>query len=316
MTILGKAATAARLVLRGNWRMIRIQIRQRTAGFRIRLHGGRPFVYRDMGFPFTYQPDWPDSVDYFRMHDGDWWELRAIARWLEPGDLVFDVGSNLGLYAFAAAARIGPSGRAVAVDADAFIAGKLRESARLLGTAQVEPVHAAITREPGPVTFHVRADRHHTGGQSLKPTPEDRAACVPVEVPGRTLSGLASEMGVRRIPAFVKIDIEGAEAMALASTPTDWFGASGPLWIIEINPGALANFGSDPQSVTRHFPAEFFDRWLLPKDPILPEATTALRRFNPEAPLTDSRYYNFLAIPKSPDSRARAGRIRGFFPSD
>jgi FkbM family methyltransferase len=311
----GKIGTVLRLLCRRDWHLLKTRLQLRTAAFRMRRHHGRAFVYHDLGFPFAFLPDWPDSVENFCSGTGDFWELGVIRRWLEPGDIAIDGGANLGLYAFAAADRVGRSGRSVAVDASPFIVDKLGETAGLLDTPQVESIHAAITREPGALMFYVRPDRHHTSGQSLRPSPGDRAACVPVEVAGLTLSDLARSLNLARMPAFVKIDVEGADAAALASAPPEWFGRGGPLWIVEINPGALANFGDNPEAVTRHFSPEAFECWLLSKHPVNAGAPSVLQPLTPASNFTDSRYYNLVAIPKRPDRPARAGRIRRCFPA-
>ena len=44
--------------------------------------------------------------------------LRIAAALVEPGDVVWDVGANVGLFAAAAASRAGPTGRVIAVEAD------------------------------------------------------------------------------------------------------------------------------------------------------------------------------------------------------
>ena len=66
----------------------------------------------------------------------------------------------------------------------------------------------------------------------------------------------------------MKIDIEGAEACALTAVPALWLTGDGPLWIVEINPGALARFGASPSEVVRNFSAKAFDLQLLPKHPL------------------------------------------------
>src|SRR6185436_126613 len=61
--------------------------------------------------------------------------LRLAAELTRPGDTVWDVGANVGLFAFGAAFAAGPSGRVVAIEADDWLAGLVRRSARTAGPA-------------------------------------------------------------------------------------------------------------------------------------------------------------------------------------
>src|SRR5437764_9039310 len=56
--------------------------------------------------------------------------LRACRELVRPGDVVWDIGANVGLFSFAAAALAGPHGRVLAVEADTWLVDLLRRSAR------------------------------------------------------------------------------------------------------------------------------------------------------------------------------------------
>jgi FkbM family methyltransferase len=64
--------------------------------------------------------------------------MRLAAETVGPGNTVWDIGANLGLFGFAAAVAAGPSGRVLAVEPDTALAGLLRRS-------------AAVNREHAPV---------------------------------------------------------------------------------------------------------------------------------------------------------------------
>jgi FkbM family methyltransferase len=94
--------------------------------------------------------------------------LRLAAEVVRPGDTVWDVGANLGLFSFAAAAAAGPAGRVLAVEPDTDLAGLLRRSAAgNTGHAPVEVLPAAVSSELSVARFHVarrnRATSHLAG---------------------------------------------------------------------------------------------------------------------------------------------------------
>lgn len=318
MSSVRKARTVLQLAASFDFKTLRRQFDRNVGELRIHWHGGRPFVYSDMGFPFVCHPDWPDSAAHFcaeRRRSTDAWELPLLKQWLEPGDTVLDAGANLGLYTFASASAVGSSGRVVAVEAAPYIVEKLHASARLLGAYQVQTIQAAVTRECGTIRFYIRPDHFATGEQSLRPPTSQLTSSIPVEVPGRTLRDLDRELSLTPRLGLVKVDIEGAESEALETAPAAWLAANGPLWIVEINPSALARFEAKPRDITTHFAPESFDCWLLAKhalsDPASPEPPlrplTSCERFH------DSLYYNLIAVPKGAQWRSRVERLQSLF---
>jgi FkbM family methyltransferase len=135
--------------------------------------------------------------------------LEFLREVVTPGQLVFDVGANVGEYAELYQAL---GCRVVAVEPFPASAQILRS--RLPGLIVVE---AAVGAQVGEATMHIGEDaltntlsEHwaavlHEHGQTEKPDT--------VTVPVTTLDAIATEYGT---PDYVKIDVEGYEQQALA----------------------------------------------------------------------------------------------------
>ena len=143
-------------------------------------------------------------------------ELFDLARELvQPGDTVWDVGANVGLFAFAAAFAAGASGRVLAVEVDDWLAGLLRRSAQTAppAYAPVAVLAAAVADRSAIVELHIasrgRAGNHLADVSGSTQTGGHRETRPVVAV---TLDGLLDAFPP---PRLLKIDVEGAEALCL-----------------------------------------------------------------------------------------------------
>ncbi len=143
--------------------------------------------------------------------------LLALARELvPPGATVWDVGANVGLFAFASAFLAGREGRVLAIEADDWLASLLRLSASDLpaGHARVEVLAAAVSSELGVADFQIaqrgRAGSHLGSVAGSSQTGGVRETRKVLTVP---LDWLLDRFPP---PQVVKIDVEGAEAECLA----------------------------------------------------------------------------------------------------
>lgn len=140
--------------------------------------------------------------------------LRLAAEVVRPGHVVWDIGANMGLFSFAAAAAAGESGCVLAVEPDATLVGLLRRSAaRNAGAAAVQVLPAAVADELAVGRFHIaRRNRatSHLDGFGTTQTGGVRATELVLTV---TLDWLATTFPV---PDVIKIDVEGAEMKVLA----------------------------------------------------------------------------------------------------
>src|SRR5262249_26163965 len=124
-----------------------------------------------------------------------------------------DIGANAGLYSLFVAARSGGRSRILAAEPQPGIVDRLSFNRSANPTFDITVLPVAITDRDGEVELVIH-DRHR-GGRHRNRTAAASGAAQAVRVPGRPLVALLNEAGVETIDA-VKIDIEGAEDLALA----------------------------------------------------------------------------------------------------
>ncbi len=141
--------------------------------------------------------------------------LRLAAELVSPRATVWDVGANVGLFAFAAAFRAGSEGEVLAIEPDEWLAGLLRRSAAeaLPASAPVVVLAAAVSDRAGTSEFFIarrgRASNHLAGVAGSSQTGGARETRQVATVMLDTL------LETSRPPNLVKIDAEGAELNCL-----------------------------------------------------------------------------------------------------
>jgi FkbM family methyltransferase len=316
---MGKWRTALSLLASGSLLHFRRRLRYNLRKHRLRRAGRRPFVYRVNGFhgfPFVCVPGLSESEDTFLTGELDRLELALICDWLAPGDAFIDVGANLGLYTFCTHHHLSGHGTFLAIEASLELARGLKASAQLLGVRDVLIEQVAAGDAAKEIVFYVAPPGKPTGEQSLHPDPIRSADYVPHRIRMSPLTEITGRYPAAAQPAAVKLDIEGAEPLALRGAPAAWFTLSGPLWIVELNPPVLARAGSSCAAIVDFFPAAAFELQLVPQF-----AKTGARHL-PVRPLvagesfSDAWFYNLIAIPHGRPFAARRQRIARHFTVD
>lgn len=178
--------------------------------------------------PFTYVPfeanlvvaveaSFRSIVTSVLIAEGDWFE-REMEFWrssIEPGMTVIDVGANVGVYSFSAAARVGATGRVLAIEPFSGCVRCLEETCRVNQLDQVKVFAGAASDRPGTAYLSLRsaselnqvmqeADPNHPD-DSLEPI-----SCL-------TLDSLIESEQLQRVD-LLKIDAEGHEMKVLAGS--------------------------------------------------------------------------------------------------
>lgn len=193
--------------------------------------GGRIFVSTECG-----------GLKYLRrdLRKVDPWLFQMVDEFVQPGATVWDVGANLGLFTFAAANRAGQHGRVVAFEPDVDNLALLQRTRRAMpgGSGRVDIVPVAIGDGSSRfarfrICATARARNTITTGQEMG-TLEERW------VPLAKIDDLLDTFGA---PSFMKMDIEGAEALALSGAG-DLLSRVRPTLVVEVEQANLQAVGS------------------------------------------------------------------------
>lgn len=132
---------------------------------------------------------------------------------ISPGDVVVDIGANVGCFTLLASRMVGPTGRVIAIEPERRAFEQLERNIELNAACNVLPRQVALGARDGEITFY-------TGSSSLfgslypgdGQTPSQTVRMV-------TLASLMDEVAIDRCD-YMKIDCEGGEYDILASLPS------------------------------------------------------------------------------------------------
>jgi FkbM family methyltransferase len=157
---------------------------------------------------------------------------EALARCLQPGDVFFDIGANVGFFTVIGARLVGPTGRVCAFEPVPENADLVRKNAARNGFANVIALEQAVSATSGMGELLLA---HYSGGATLSEAdiPPDLAGSITVDLV--SIDDLVSRQKLPP-PTVVKIDVEGAELavfQGMVQTMMDF----GPIIIYEIDDG-------------------------------------------------------------------------------
>ncbi len=131
---------------------------------------------------------------------------KAMLEAIRPGDVIWDVGANIGFYTEQFSARVGESGRVVAFEPVPACYDKL--AASVVGRTNVRLVNAGLGQTAGTVMFDIGSTDESLGrvveGNSAG------AGAKLVRLPIHVGDELAKSEKVPP-PTYVKVDVEGHE---------------------------------------------------------------------------------------------------------
>jgi FkbM family methyltransferase len=191
---------------------------------------------------FTLELDLADPVQRRLYFFGDYDERREadlVSRVLDKGEIFWDVGANLGYFTLLAATALHHTGQVAAFEpGDSAFAALTRNISLNPFTNILVYQVAASDREGEAVLYSVkgqpdgRANLFRPGAEQTEST----------TVRTVTLDGWRQEQGLA-LPAFIKLDVEGAELQALTGGHKT-LAAGEPLLLVEMKEAIFTALGT------------------------------------------------------------------------
>jgi FkbM family methyltransferase len=170
---------------------------------------------------------------------------RVVVALLKPGGRVVDVGANVGYFSLLAARCVGALGHVLAFEPVPVVREHLLENIKLNGFANCEVRSEALCDRSGETVNFYEGPRNHRGVSSLRALSDSDAVHTV-----RTMRLDDLPPGQKPI-ALIKIDVEGAELLALYGMRQS-LERDRPDLIIEVTDSFLSQMGHSAQMLC-HF---------------------------------------------------------------
>jgi FkbM family methyltransferase len=217
----------------------------------IMLNASTKLVYGDWGefIALAGDTELPDII----ARDGAWapHDIALFRQHVRPGDVVLDIGANIGHHTVVFSKLAGPSGLVIAIEAQRLLYQIVQANAVLNRCSNITVLHTAAGDAEGSVHMNpVNYDDPHSYG-TLSVDPGEHVYQVErEEVPVHRLDTLLPPHLKGRAVDFVKIDVQAYELFVLKGM-TAILEADRPTIFIEISPFWMRKFGYEFTEIYR-----------------------------------------------------------------
>jgi FkbM family methyltransferase len=187
---------------------------------------------------------------------------QFIKDFLKPGMVVWDVGAHIGEYTLLAAQSIGETGHVESFEPSPHSRNYLIQNVRLNSLSNVKVHRYAVSSQNGRAELIIDPEPSmcRLGGQEHESEVHNT-----VSVDTITLDAFRERD--TRIPNLVKVDIEGAESLALegAVSLLDLPSGIAPVWVVEYAPENCQKFGYSATQIVSTFSARGYQTYWISK---------------------------------------------------
>ncbi len=162
-----------------------------------------------------------------------------LSRWLQPEDVLFDIGAHFGYFTLLAGVKH-PQIKVVAFEPHPRVRAELLRNIELNDLHNVTVRSEALSSENGEAVLSQPAK--HAAAASTLAALDDLSVHERLVVATRRLDDVLAEIGL--FPAVMKIDVEGWEGHVLQGAQAVLQSAEAPLLILEVNEEGARHTGS------------------------------------------------------------------------
>lgn len=145
-----------------------------------------------------------ESILLFKEYEPN--QTKLIKQLVKKGDIVFDIGANIGYYTLLMSKIVGEKGLVFAFEPENINFGLLQKTINYNKIKNVILIKAAINNNNGIIDLRIAED--NTGGHTISPEYSNRKST-------KVLSFKIDDFFSKYKPSLVKIDVEGAEQLVL-----------------------------------------------------------------------------------------------------
>lgn len=233
------------------WYLSKFPLRDGKAYLYQRLHarlapGDRYVTSRlDLGFTMRLDLQDPEQLKvYFYGHYHERYEARLVQRLLDPGEVFWDIGANIGYFSLAAAAALNHRGQVIALEPGRNASARLRENVALNPFTNIKIYQLAASDTAGEARLYLAPDLADSSASLFAPGPDQAGYETCRTVP---LDQLLRDEGLPG-PQLLKMDVEGAELAALKGA-AGLLADSSPLLLIEMEEKNLEAAGASKAAI-------------------------------------------------------------------
>jgi FkbM family methyltransferase len=224
-----------------------------------------------------------DYIDHWLFTGADF-EPHVVSlflKTLKKGDNVLDIGANIGYFSLIASRIVGEKGRVYAFEPTPATIQKLQKNIQLNKLSNIRVYQKAVSETNSTAVFKIPSDVVKNSGRASFRDIEENYTMAEVET--IQLDSILNELQPIQL---IKMDIEGAEAMALNGM-AQLIERDQPLFIMELSDYYLKQLGSSAALVVDFFKEKKYKVFTAGED---------LREVNEDTILT-AYQYDILCIP-------------------
>ena len=165
-------------------------------------------------------------------------EIQSLQGFVKPGEIVIDIGANVGSFTKRFARWVSDDGFVIAIEPETFNFRQLRHNLEKAGTASVVKAFQGVAAEESG-KLKMAINPMHPGDHKI--------AAEGVEVTAVTVDDLVRNETARRV-CLMKIDVQGAEERVLQGAK-ETINRDHPVIYIEVDDNGLKKMGSSAELV-------------------------------------------------------------------